>query len=379
MTITTPRKAVFEDRSGQVQASPELWDPVIVPKEDFDAEIARLASQPRPANGRRQSLIVHPNSYRLGAGPGLMPGCRVTLEVLNPGERTTPFRHNATQINFCIRGSGQSVVDGKRVQFEQYDVWNFPSMATHWHVNDSSDVQARLTYSNAALLEKMNVYIAEDDPKPALAAVGGMEADEKAEVMKDPRDFSPYGTFQLTEEGAWLMPYEKLINPEPVESKALHWPWKLVKRELDKLGALGKDYRGRRLYLLFNPMTGRFNGITPSFFATITIRPPHIVDRPHRHVSAAMNFYFGGRGRSTVEGKVYEWKAGDLMLSAPGWGVHNHASYDEPVYELTVQDQPLNIFMESLLWQEDLKKPWHVLGIESGFETNKRKLQAAGE
>jgi gentisate 1,2-dioxygenase len=44
-----------------------------------------------------------------------------------------------------------------------------------------------------------------------------------------------------------------------------------------------------------------------------------------------------------------------------------------------VQDQPLNIFMESLLWQEDLKKPWHVLGIESGFETNKRKMQAAGE
>ena len=42
------------------------------------------------------------------------------------------------------------------------------------------------------------------------------------------------------------------------------------------------------------------------------------------------------------------------MLSAPGWGVHNHASDDEPVYELTIQDSPLNIAMESLLWQEDL-------------------------
>ena len=67
------------------------------------------------------------------------------------------------------------------------------------------------------------------------------------------------------------------------------------------------------------------------------------------------------------------------MLSAPGWTVHNHASDEESVYELTVQDQPLNIFMESLLWQEDLKKPFHVLGIESGFETNKEKKQAHGE
>ena len=64
------------------------------------------------------------------------------------------------------------------------------------------------------------------------------------------------------------------------------------------------------------------------------------------------------------------------MLSAPGWGVHNHASYDEPVYELTIQDQPLHIAMESLLWQENLKKPLAVLGVEEGFDTNRNS--AAG-
>jgi len=146
-----------------------------------------------------------------------------------------------------------------------------------------------------------------------------------------------------------------------------------VKAELDKLVALGKDYVGRRLYLMYNPMTGRTNGCTPSFFATMTIRPPKIVDRPHRHSSAAINYYFAGRGRSTVEGKVYEWKAGDLMLSAPGWAVHNHASYDESVYELTVQDQPMHIALESILWQESLKMPLAVLGQQEGFATNRAK------
>jgi gentisate 1,2-dioxygenase len=44
-----------------------------------------------------------------------------------------------------------------------------------------------------------------------------------------------------------------------------------------------------------------------------------------------------------------------------------------------VQDQPLNIVMESLLWQEDLKHPWSVLGADVGFETNKEQVSVAGE
>jgi gentisate 1,2-dioxygenase len=373
----TKKTAQFIDRTGYTTPPLELWEPVIIPKEMIDDEVSRLAALPRPDNGRRQSLVVHPDWEKLGVGPGLNPGIRVTLEVLNPGEQTAPIRHNSTQVNFCIRGAGHSMVNGKRIDFALHDVYNFPSMASYWHVNDSDDVHVRLTYSNAPLLEKMNVHIVDEAPPALIEAIGG--ATEKAAAAPDKRDVNPYGTFRLTDDGAWLMPYETLINPESVESKALHWPWAEVKQELDKLQAMGQDYRGRRLYLLFNPMTGRFNGTTPSFFATMTVRPPKIVDRPHRHVSAAINYYFSGSGRSTVEGKVYEWKAGDLMLSAPGWGVHNHASYDEPVYELTIQDQPLNIGMESLLWQEDLKQPWHVLGAEIGFETNKEQAAGAGE
>jgi gentisate 1,2-dioxygenase len=368
------QKAIFLDKSGTTEPAPELWEPAIVKRADFEAEIARLSEMPMPNNGRRQSWIVHPDSHKLGVGLGLAPGIRPTLEVLNPGEQTRPIRHNSTQVNFCILGGGHSVVGGKKIVFEQYDLWNFPSMQTYIHVNDTDAVQARLTYSNAPLLEKMNVHIVEEDPPADMKIVH--EALKEGEVAEDdPRRKSPYGTFELTDDGAWMMPYEILIAPESVESRALHWPWKKVKVELDKLTKLGPDYVGRRLYLLWNPMTGRTNGTTPNFFATITIRPPGIVDKPHRHVSAAMNYIFGGEGRSTVEGKVYHWEAGDLLLTAPGWGVHNHASTGtEPVYELTIQDQPLNIVMESLLWQEDLKKPWSVLGANAGFDTNREKV-----
>lgn len=357
------QKAKFLDQTGKTPVSPELWPPVVISKEQIDTEVERLASLPRPTNGRRRSIIKHPLNK---LSNGLAPGIEVALDVLLPGERTVPYRQNSTQVNFTIRGQGHTVIGGRRFDMRLYDVCNTPSMHIYWHGNNSDDLFVRLTYSNAPLLEMMNVHYVEENPP----VVEPVRPEEFSEEDKQRRK-SPFGTFQLNEDGAHLMPYEILINPPTVESKALHWPWQDVKSHLDKLEALGKEYIGRRLYLLYNPMTGRTNGTTPSFFATMTIRPPKIVDRPHRHTSAAINYYFHGRGRSTVQGKVYEWKAGDLMLSAPGWAVHNHASHDDYVYELTVQDQPLNIAMESLLWQESLKLPLAVLGQQEGLGTNR--------
>ena len=351
----------MEDRSGAGSSDPDLWPAIVISKEQIDDEAERLASIPRPANGRRQSLLVHPRASEPGLG--LAPGIRVTLEVLLPGEESAPIRHNSTQVNFCIRGGGSVVVQGREVHFEKHDVWNFPCWATYLHKNLTDELQVRLSYSNAALLEKMNVHVVEENPPPT-NIVPAAESEEAP-------DRAPFETFQLNDDGAWLMPYETLINPKNVESRALHWPWRQVKEHLDKLQSLGKEYKGRRVLLLYNPRTGDTNGTTPNFFATMCVRPANIVDQPHRHISAAINYYFAGSGHSTVEGKIYPWKAGDLMLSAPGWGVHNHASDDELVYELTIQDQPLNLAMESLLWQESMKRPLAVLGTEEGFATNR--------
>ena len=343
------------------------WPPITISREMIDAEIERLADLPRPDNGRRQTMFVHPSAPL--PGQGLTPGVRVTLDVLKPGEATVPIRHNSTQISFCIRGGGTSLVGDREIRFRQYDVWNHPSFLTYRHINDTSDLQVRLTYSNAALLEMMRVHLVEEDP-----AVG--ENGPCAEIEEPSGESGRLPTFRIGDDGASLMPYETLINPPAVKSGTLHWPWTVVKDNLDRLEALGENYVGRRLYLLFNPKTEGFNGTTPNFFSTITIRPPGIIDKPHRHVSSAINYYFRGSGYSRVEGRRYEWKAGDLMVSAPGWAVHHHASGPgEPVYELTVQDQPLNIYMESLLWQEDLSMPGRILGVSEGFDTNRSELQ----
>ena len=269
-------------------------------------------------------------------------------------------------VGFALRGAGRVTIGVTTHVVGRYDGWNHPSWRPYQYVNDGDEPFVWLTYSNAPLLERMNVHLVED-----LAAMPSGEpvttSAEPVDEAADARRHSPFGTFELAD-GAYLMPYETLIDPPSLPSPALHWPWADVKEHLDRLEALGDSYVGRRLYLMYNPLTGRTNGTTPSFFATITIRPPAIVDRPHRHVSAAINYFFHGSGWSRVGGQRYEWTAGDLMLTAPGWMIHHHASDpDDRVYELTVQDQPLNIAMESLLWQEDLKRPARVLGSAVRF------------
>jgi gentisate 1,2-dioxygenase len=357
----TPFESVTDAPSGQL----DLWPSYVVPREAIEAEIERLAASPRAQDGWRRSLIRHPRSE--GPGRGLAPGIRMTLEVLLPGERTPLIRHNSSQVVFCIQGGGRVTIDGITRPFGQYDVWVTPSMATYVHSNETQDVQARLVYSNAALLEKLNIHYVETDPPeiPVTENTGTAQLEAVGTPFEQ--------LFQVADDDLdlWLMSYERLVNPPVQDSPALMWPWRLVKPELDKLHALGPSYKGRRLYLLYNPATGRTNGTTYNFFATMTIRPAGIADRPHRHTAAAINYFFRGSGHSVVGGQVYPWKAGDLMLSAPGWEVHNHVSHDDDVYELTVQDSPLLLAMDSLLWQENMKQPPILIGSHHGWGTNR--------
>ena len=107
-------KGKFIDYTGKSRATAnDLWAPIVITREEIDAEVQRLADLAAPANGRRESLIAHPSSKDYA--PGMAPGIQVRLSVLKPGEKSAPFRHNATEVNFCIGGSGGTDVGGRSV------------------------------------------------------------------------------------------------------------------------------------------------------------------------------------------------------------------------------------------------------------------------
>ncbi|WP_156677707.1 cupin domain-containing protein [Sphingomonas profundi] len=358
-------RAQFVDVSGKAPEAPEVWPSIVITREEIEAEVERLANAPKPANGVRSTNLVHPLAK--APGLGLAPGIDARIEVLNPGEHALVRRANSNAVGTCIRGTGRARIGGATIDFTAHDVWNVPSMHPVIYENDGDDIQARLIFSNQPMLEKQLVHYAEqatDEDSSERWFAAAEAAIPDGPRAKDSAPVVPIGG------GAFLMPYEHLVDPDTVTNAALHWPWEVVEPRLKAVRAIGDGYTGRRLYILYNPATERRNGTTHSFFASIASYPGNVVDRPHRHSSAAINYWFGGSGRSTVDGQKLTWKAGDLMLSAPGWSVHNHASGPDGFYSLTIQDHPLMIAQESLIWQETMKDPIKNLGTQIGFQTN---------
>lgn len=352
------------DMSGVSAASPEPWAPVKITRAEIEAEIDRLRAAPRPANGRRVSRIVH--SSATAPGLGLAPGISVTIEVLNPGEETTPLRENAHRVEIGIVGSGRIEVDNGEIALAHLDVANLPSMKPFRFRNDTSQVWARLSYSNAALLEKLGVHYAEDLPEtwrpaPDATPTGTTGTDEQTAYTRSTAPDIPIG-----DQGARLRGYEFLVDIEVVDSRALHWPWAEVASHLSQTAGDGK----RTIMALYNPATQRRQGATHSFFVTATAMPggrsPRPRGRGHRHSSVAINYHFAGSGVSTVNGQDISWEAGDLLLSAPGWLEHAHYEGPDGLAVYTVQDHPLHIGMESLVWQEKMDGPVLALGSEAG-------------
>lgn len=360
-----PVKALFVDQSGRRPNQFRPLKPLLVPKAEIDAEIERLAAA--PFRGSRRCEIVNPALMGNGA---MYPAVTVSLNVLLPGERTTPHRHNSSVVNFATHGSGTSIIGGRTINWSQHDTWSTPPWMVHQHINDTDEIQVRLSYSNSGLLDLLGVHVFEDtedlDPNQPL---GDTLAEEELSARGE----------TIGEDGAALLTYEQLISPEPPYQPALHWPYPEIYKRLQTLRSLGQEYKGRRLFLMYDRLTGRTQGTTSTFFATITMRPAGIVDEPHRHTSAAINYIFNGRGWSIVGGQRYEWGAGDLMLTAPGWMNHGHATYEgEDVYELTIQDSPLQIAIGSLLWVENLKNErTEALGITKGYDTNRAQMAAS--
>jgi gentisate 1,2-dioxygenase len=357
-----PVQAIFVEKSGRPVNQHRPLKPIVIPKAQIDAEIERLAAG--PFRGSRRSEIVNPVLQNSGS---LYPAVTVSINVLLPGERTRPHRHNSSVVNFGVQGAGTAVIGGRTIEWGQYDTFSTPPWMVHQHINDTDEIQVRLSYSNSGLLDLLGVHVFEDaeglDPnQPMGDPIAEEEISARGETIGD--------------DGAALLTYEQLISPEPPYQPALYWPYEEIHARLQHLRSLGQEYKGRRLFLMYDRTTGRAQGTTSTFFATITMRPKGIVDEPHRHTSAAINYIFNGRGWSIVGGQRYEWGAGDLMLTAPGFMNHGHATHDdEDVYELTIQDSPLQINVGSLLWVENLRDDRvEALGVTKGYKTNAAEL-----
>lgn len=346
------------------------WAPLLVPKEAIEREVDRLLDEApvtglRDATGLRAASVVHPRA--IDGIPSLTPVTEVTIHVLKPGERTPPRRGNHALLETTVSGEG-TVHMGTAFRVERHDVWTVPPMQVYSHHNTGRTPWVWLSYSNAPLLRRSGGYWAETLPagtlavprEPAVSVTGDLGA--RYNRLNAPA--------HRLATAADLRGYEYLTDIEPVANPPRHWAWKDMAPYLPIHAGCNNDPAKRNIWLLYNPATERRQGTTPVHFATYggaaPGTPPYAGARGHVHISASINYHIRGYGHSIVGGERIDWKAGDLLFSAPGWVEHAHYHGAEGWTVLTVQDHPLHIAMGSLLWQENPGDPILSLGNEDG-------------
>jgi gentisate 1,2-dioxygenase len=147
----------------------------------------------------------------------------------------------------------------------------------------------------------------------------------------------------------------RTLTAEPPRREVPHlWPWRVVRPQLLRAGALVTTAEAERRVLMFlNPANPARIGATATLYAAMQLILPGESARAHRHSPAALRFIVEGRGAYTcVDGEKVNMAPGDLVLTPPMvW--HDHGSEgNEPVMWLDGLDIPLLLSLQCMFFEE---------------------------
>ena len=105
-------------------------------------------------------------------GGPVMKTLGACIQLLRGGERTKAHRHTGSVVYNVAKGSGHSIIAGKRFDWKKNDIFVVPSWAWHEHVNGSDREDAVLfSFSDLPSMHALGLYREE-----ALADNGGHQA-----------------------------------------------------------------------------------------------------------------------------------------------------------------------------------------------------------
>ena len=96
-------------------------------------------------------------------GGSAMPTMACYVQLLQPRLRTRSHRHVCCTNYHVVEGSGYSVVGGKRLDWEDRDVFTVPTWTFHEHVNTGSRPALLFSYSDAPVMKALDLYREEVD------------------------------------------------------------------------------------------------------------------------------------------------------------------------------------------------------------------------
>lgn len=90
----------------------------------------------------------------------------MTIGVLNPGGRSNRHRHTYETVLYVLEGRGYSMIEDRKLEWEEGDALYIPVWAWHHHVNADPQKKARyLACENAPMLQNIGRLAIREEAK----------------------------------------------------------------------------------------------------------------------------------------------------------------------------------------------------------------------
>ena len=124
------------------------------PMSQARAALERLAAE---RGGSPANPIVLDYTNPLTGGP-TMPTIACQIQLLRPGEHTLAHRRVCCANHHVIEGSGYSLVGGRRLDWEEKDVFTVPTWTFHEHVNTGDRPALLFGFTDAPVMKALDLY-----------------------------------------------------------------------------------------------------------------------------------------------------------------------------------------------------------------------------
>lgn len=130
-------------------------------KYEWEPTYEALLRYSKVTDGSPFDGVIMDYTNPLTGGP-VMATIGASMQMLRPGEHTKAHRHTGSIIYQVAKGEGYSIINGKRFDWRERDIFCVPSWMFHEHVNGSSSEDACLfSFHDLPVMRALNLYFEE--------------------------------------------------------------------------------------------------------------------------------------------------------------------------------------------------------------------------
>jgi gentisate 1,2-dioxygenase len=310
--------------------------PVVKPKDQLalphiwkNAEVQRLLkmSEHVALDERRMLRFVNPGTPDWKY---VTPTLSVSIQQILPGEFAIPHRHTASAIRFFLSGKSYTTVEEDKCEMERGDLIVTPGWEWHDYGNEGKEPGVWIDALDLPMIQYLD----------SCGYLKSIEEEIGYELSKEKRlKVRGVGISEQRYSAVGLRPITETKGTSR-RAGLIHYRWANTYSALRRLAGAGESNPFDDVMMEYvDPATG--GSVYRTFACCIQMIRSGVKTLAHRQSSCAVYYVFEGKGRSIIDGRVYDWGAGDFFV-VPSYFWHEHANTGkEPAILFSLQDFPL--------------------------------------